>query len=81
MPTMELWEKPVLMSISVDEVTVAMVPIVQEFSDVFLDVLPGLLLDWKIEFGIDILPSITAVSKAPYRMAPAELQELKIQLE
>ena len=78
MPTMELWGKPVLMSMSVDEVTVAMVPVVQEFSDVFPDDLPGLPPDWEIEFRIDILLGTALVSKAPYRMAPTELQELKV---
>ena len=81
MPTMELWEKLVLMSMLVDEVTVVMVLVVQEFPNVFPDDLPGLPPDREIEFGIDILLGTTLVSKAPYRMAPVELQELKIQLE
>ena len=42
MSMMELWEKPVLMAMSVDEVTVAMVPVVQEFLDVFPNDLPDL---------------------------------------
>ena len=33
------------------------------------------------EFVIDLLPGTEPISKAPYRMAPAELQELKIQLK
>ena len=66
------------MSMLVDEVTVAIVPVVYEFSDVFPDNLPGLPPDREIEIGIDILPSTTPVSKVPYRMAHAELEELKI---
>ena len=67
--------------ISVNEVIVAMVPIVREFLDVFLNHLPRLPPDLEIEFGIVILLGTALVSKAPYRMAPMELQELQIQLE
>uniref|UniRef100_A0A2N9H8U5 CCHC-type domain-containing protein n=1 Tax=Fagus sylvatica TaxID=28930 RepID=A0A2N9H8U5_FAGSY len=34
----------------------------------------------EIEFSIDLLPGITPISIAPYRMAPVELEELKKQL-
>ena len=49
-----------------------------EFLDVFLEELPGLPLEREMEFSIDLLLGTTPISKAPYRMAPAELQELKI---
>ena len=48
------------------------------YADVFLKDLPGLPLDREVEFAIDLLPGITPISKAPYRMAPTELKELKI---
>ena len=35
----------------------------------------------EIEFVIDLAPGAEPVSKAPYRMAPAELKELKVQLQ
>uniref|UniRef100_A0A2N9F8N8 Reverse transcriptase n=1 Tax=Fagus sylvatica TaxID=28930 RepID=A0A2N9F8N8_FAGSY len=54
--------------------------VVKEFPDVFLEDLPGLPLDREIEFSIDVLPGITPISIAPYRMAPVELEELKKQL-
>ena len=54
---------------------------VWEFPDVFPDNLPRLPLDCEVEFSIDLLPSATPISKAPYRMAPTELRELKEQLE
>ena len=54
---------------------------VWEFPDVFPDNLPRLPLDREVEFSIDLLPSATPISKAPYRMAPTELRELKEQLE
>jgi len=54
--------------------------VVQEFPEVFQEV-PGLPLDREIEFTIELLPSTAPISKAPYLMAPAELVELKKQLQ
>ncbi|XP_075507418.1 uncharacterized protein LOC142544243 [Primulina tabacum] len=56
------------------------IPVVQEFSDVFPEELPGMVPDCEIEFEINLVPGATPISKAPYRMAPAELNELKEQL-
>ncbi|OWK25855.1 hypothetical protein AJ87_00245 [Rhizobium yanglingense] len=56
------------------------VEIVREFPEVFLDDLPGLPPNRDFEFVIDLYPGAAPVSKNPYRMAPAELKELKIQL-
>ena len=53
----------------------------REFLDVFLEDLSGLPPDRKTEFSIDLLPGSSPVSKALYRMAPAELRELKEQLQ
>ncbi|XP_070036524.1 uncharacterized protein [Nicotiana tomentosiformis] len=53
------------------------VPIVKEFSDMFLDDLPWIPPDREIEFGIDILPGTQPISIPPYRMVPSELNELK----
>ena len=52
-----------------------------KFPDVFSEDLPGLPLDREVEFIIDLVPSIGPISKAPYRMAPTELKELKEQLQ
>ncbi|XP_062091879.1 uncharacterized protein LOC133797823, partial [Humulus lupulus] len=57
------------------------VPVVRDFLEVFPEDLPGLPPDREIEFVIELLPGTAPVSKAPYRMAPAELKELKIQLQ
>ena len=57
------------------------IPIVREFPDVFPKELPGLPPDREIEFFIELLPGTGPISKAPYRMAPAELRELKLQLQ
>ena len=57
------------------------VPVVNEFLELFPEDLPGLPPDREIEFVIDLLPGIAPISKAPYRMAPTELKELKAQLQ
>ncbi|KAL1559458.1 hypothetical protein AAHA92_09799 [Salvia divinorum] len=57
------------------------VAVVRDFPDVFPDTLPGLPPDRQLEFVIDLEPGCALVSKAPYRMAPKELEELKIQLQ
>ncbi|KAK8623622.1 hypothetical protein V6N13_064989 [Hibiscus sabdariffa] len=43
--------------------------------------LPGLPPDRDVEFEIETYPSSAPVSMAPYRMAPKELKELKVQLQ
>ncbi|WRX30363.1 hypothetical protein QQP08_022850 [Theobroma cacao] len=57
------------------------VPVVNEFPDVFLDDLPGLPPDRELEFPIDLLLGTALISIPPYRMAPAELKKLKVQLQ
>jgi hypothetical protein len=57
------------------------IPVVQEFLDVFPEDLPGLPPDRELEFCIELTPGTAPISKAPYRMAPAELKELKTQLQ
>ncbi|XP_075497334.1 uncharacterized protein LOC142534381 [Primulina tabacum] len=57
------------------------IPIVCEFPDVFPEELPGTVPDREVEFEINMVLSAAPISKAPYRMAPAELKELKEQLQ
>ncbi|TYK01102.1 reverse transcriptase [Cucumis melo var. makuwa] len=45
------------------------------------DDLSGLPPDREIEFTIELLPGTAPISQAPYRMAPSELKELKMQLQ
>jgi hypothetical protein len=54
-----------------------MVPVVNEFPDVFPDELPGMPPDRDIEFVIELMPGTTNIYKTPYRMATPELIELK----
>ncbi|WVZ53003.1 hypothetical protein U9M48_003997 [Paspalum notatum var. saurae] len=57
------------------------IPVVSEFSDVFPEELLGLPPDRDVEFAIELVPSTAPVSRRPYRMAPNELKELKVQLQ
>ncbi|KAD7479605.1 hypothetical protein E3N88_02741 [Mikania micrantha] len=57
------------------------VPVVNEFSDVFPTELPGVPPDREVEFRIDLKPEAKPVAKAPYRLAPSEMQELMTQLQ
>ena len=43
--------------------------------------LPGMPPDRDIDFCIDIEPGTRPISIPPYRIAPAELRELKAQLQ
>ena len=49
--------------------------------DVFPDELPGLPPHRDVDFGIELHPGITPISMTPHRMAPVELQELRVQLQ
>ena len=57
------------------------IPVVTEFLDVFPDDIAGLPPEREVEFTIDLIPGTEPISIPPYRMAPAELRELKAQLE
>ena len=61
--------------------SVEKVRVIRHFPDVFPDDLPGLSPDRDVEFTIDLLPGTNPISLTPYRMAPAELRELKVQLQ
>ena len=55
--------------------------ILSEFANVFLTDLPSIPPKREIKFCIDILPNTQPISIPPYRMAPVELKELKVQLQ
>jgi hypothetical protein len=54
--------------------------VVRELSDMFPDDLPGMPPERAIKFKIELQPSTALIAKAPYKMSPMELKELKIQL-
>ncbi|XP_021743002.1 uncharacterized protein LOC110709095 [Chenopodium quinoa] len=64
-----------------NKVNVKDMPIVNDFLDVFPKEILGLPPKRELEFTIDLVPGTTPISKAPYRMAPAEMGELKVRLQ
>ncbi|GJV75750.1 putative nucleotidyltransferase, ribonuclease H [Tanacetum coccineum] len=70
-----------LLDTSLESPNIENLSVVREFADVFPDELPGLPPAREIEFGIELIPGAEPISKAPYRMAPVELKELKEQLQ
>nr|GFB53035.1 putative reverse transcriptase domain-containing protein [Tanacetum cinerariifolium] len=64
-----------------DEKRLEDVPIVWEFPKVFPEDLPGLPAARQVEFQIDLVPGAAPVARAPYRLTPAEMQELSTQLQ
>src|ERR1044072_4711969 len=64
-----------------NESDVRSIPVVQEFEDVFPKDVPALPPVRDVDFTIDLVPGTGPISIAPYLMAPAELAELKDQLE
>ncbi|KAJ0481098.1 putative nucleotidyltransferase, Ribonuclease H [Helianthus annuus] len=57
------------------------IPVVREYPEVFPEDLPGLPPQRQVEFRIDLVPGAAPVAKAPYRLAPSEMQELSTQLQ
>jgi hypothetical protein len=56
------------------------ISVVEEFMDVFPEELPGMSPEREVEFYIDLIPDTAPIAKRPYRMAPTELVELKLQI-
>ncbi|XP_076885848.1 uncharacterized protein LOC143535505 [Bidens hawaiensis] len=59
-----------------EEVSIDQIPIVRDFPEVFLEDLPGLPPHRQMEFQIDLTQGAVPVARAPYRLAPKELEEL-----
>ena len=52
-----------------------------EYVDVFPDELLGLPPQRVVDFGIELHPGTSPISMTPHRIAPVELQELRVQLQ
>ncbi|TYJ98631.1 Retrotransposon protein [Cucumis melo var. makuwa] len=63
------------------DVSLSSEPVVRDYPDVFPEELPGLPPHREVEFAIELEPGTVPISRSPYRMAPAELKELKVQLQ
>ncbi|XP_073300511.1 uncharacterized protein [Primulina huaijiensis] len=57
------------------------VDVVRKFSSVFPDDVSGIPQDREVDFSIELMPGIVPISKAPYRLAPAEMKEMKDQIQ
>ncbi|XP_073119964.1 uncharacterized protein [Henckelia pumila] len=57
------------------------VEVVKDFPEVFPDDVAGLPPVREVKFGIELLPGTKPASKAPYKLAPTEMKELKDQLQ
>ena len=55
--------------------------VVCEYGDVFPDELPGLPPHKDVDFVMELHPGTSPISMTPHRMAPVELQELKVQIQ
>nr|GEV35400.1 putative reverse transcriptase domain-containing protein [Tanacetum cinerariifolium] len=64
-----------------DEKRLEDIPVAKEIPDVFPKDLPGLPPVRQVEFQINLIPRTTPVARAPYRLAPSEIQELSNQLQ
>ena len=53
----------------------------KEVLEVFPNDLLGIPPEREIDFGIDLLSDKSPISIPPYRMAPAELKDLRVQLK
>ncbi|KAJ0668742.1 putative nucleotidyltransferase, Hydrolase [Helianthus annuus] len=55
--------------------------VVRDFPQVFPEDLPGLPPHRQVEFQIELAPGAAPIARAPYRLAPTELEELSKQLQ
>ena len=71
----------VILDFKSGQVDVEKIPMVREFPYVFPEELPGIPLEKEVDLSIEIVPGASLMSRAPYRMAPTELKELKSKLQ
>ena len=64
-----------------EQVNLETIPVIREFPDVFSEELPGVPPEREVDLSIEVVQGTTPISRAPYRMAPTELKELKTQLQ
>ena len=57
--------------------SIELVPVVKEFSKVFLNDLSRIPPELEIDFGIDLLSDTNPISIPTYQMSPTESKELK----
>ncbi|XP_075485331.1 uncharacterized protein LOC142525043 [Primulina tabacum] len=70
-----------VVDLSQDERRIYDIPVVREFPDVFPEEIPGFSPEREVEFSIELMPGTEPISRAPYRLTPVELKELKEKLQ
>ncbi|KAI3686167.1 hypothetical protein L1987_79840 [Smallanthus sonchifolius] len=65
----------------VKEKSIQDIPIIRDFLEVFPKDLSGLPPVRQVEFRIDLIPGANPIARAPYCLAPSEMQELASQLQ
>ena len=63
-----------------DQVNFENIPMIRGFPDVFPEELPGVPPKREVDLSIEVVHGMTPILRAPYRMAPSEMKELKTQL-
>ncbi|KAJ0433607.1 putative nucleotidyltransferase, Ribonuclease H [Helianthus annuus] len=57
------------------------IPVISDYPEAFPEELSGLPPDRQVEFRIDIIPGAAPIARAPYRLAPTEMKELRTRLD
>ena len=60
-----------------EQVNFENIPVIREFLNVFPEELSGVPTKREVDLSIEVVEGMTHISRAPYRMAPTELKELK----
>ena len=64
-----------------EELSETIPDVMETITDVFLEELSGVPPERQVESGIEFVPRVAPIAKAPYRLAPPEMQELSSQLQ
>ncbi len=72
---------PRSLGLTLNQVALQEIPIVQDYPDVFPEYLPGMPPKRDIEFRIDLVPGANPIHKRPYKMAANGLAEVKRQVD
>ena len=62
---------------NIDKLKLEDIPVLKEYSDVFLEEISGLPPERELDFTIELVPGAVPSSKNPYQMNILELNELK----
>ena len=64
-----------------DKIQIEEVSVIRKFLDIFPEKLDSTPPNREVKVRVELMSRVAPISKTPYRMAPAELQELKTQLQ